>query len=129
MTETSPVITASSIHDSFINRTKTIGKPLDYIECKVVDEQYRLVPFNTVTGFNSNKAKLKMFYLFLITRKPGQLLTRCYNVMVGYWNDKEKTDETFTPDRFIKTGYFQMHTLVWFLKATCILLQRCCEHE
>jgi long-subunit acyl-CoA synthetase (AMP-forming) len=82
MTETSPAITASSIHDSFLNRTQTIGKPLEHVECRVVDENYRLVPYNT----------------------PGQLLARGYNVMIGYWNDKEKTDETFTSDRYIKTG-------------------------
>jgi long-subunit acyl-CoA synthetase (AMP-forming) len=83
MTETSPLITASSIHESFENRTQTIGKPMEMLECKVVDEHNRIVSLNT----------------------PGQLLVRGYNVMLGYWNDKEKTDDTMTPDRFIKTGF------------------------
>jgi long-subunit acyl-CoA synthetase (AMP-forming) len=41
----------------------------------------------------------------LPVNEPGELLVRGYNTMIGYWNDKEKTDECYTHDRFFKTGY------------------------
>ena len=84
MTETSPVVTCSSVNDSVELRTKTIGKVMEHLECKVVDENYHVVPFNT----------------------PGQLLVRGYSTLIAYWGDKEKTEETYTHDRFLKTGYF-----------------------
>lgn len=82
MTETSPVVTMSSINDKFEHRTQTIGKPLEHLECKVVDENYRVVKYN----------------------QPGQLLVRGYSTLIEYWNDKDKTNETYTYDRFLKTG-------------------------
>jgi fatty-acyl-CoA synthase len=82
MTETAPVITLSTIHDSLENRTQTIGRVLEHQEVKLVDLNGGIVPIN----------------------EPGELLVRGYNTMIGYWNDKEKTEEIFTPDRFLKTG-------------------------
>ena len=83
MTETSPTITINYKHDTLENRTQTIGQALEHIEIKVVDSENRIVPVNT----------------------PGELLVRGYNTMLGYWGDKEKTEETYTPDRFLKTGH------------------------
>ena len=82
MTETSPVITLNYKNDTLENRTQTIGRTLDHIEVKVVDSENRIVPVN----------------------EPGELLVRGYNTMIGYWGDKAKTEETYTPDRFLKTG-------------------------
>ena len=82
LTETSPVITLSTIHDTLENRTQTIGRVLEHLEVKVVDKNGHIVPVNT----------------------PGELWVRGYNTMIGYFNDRDKTDETYTPDRFLKTG-------------------------
>jgi fatty-acyl-CoA synthase len=82
MTETAPVITLSTINDSLENRTQSIGRASEHQEVKLVDLNGRIVPIN----------------------EPGELLVRGYNTMIGYWNDKEKTDEIFTSDRFLKTG-------------------------
>jgi long-subunit acyl-CoA synthetase (AMP-forming) len=65
------------------NRTQTIGRALDHLELKVVDKSGKVVDVN----------------------EPGELLVRGYNTMIGYWDERGKTDETFTPDRFLKTGY------------------------
>lgn len=82
MTETSPVITSSTRHDSLEKRTQTIGRALDHLELKVVDASGQIVSVN----------------------EPGELLVRGYNTMIGYWADRDKTEEVFTPDRFFKTG-------------------------
>lgn len=82
LTETSPVITLCAKHDTLENRTQTIGKVLEHMEVKIVDNEGKLCPIN----------------------EPGELLVRGYNTMIGYWDEKDKTDETFTPDRFLKTG-------------------------
>jgi fatty-acyl-CoA synthase len=82
MTETSPIITMNKRNDTVENRTQTIGKPVEHIEVKVVDAENRIVPVN----------------------QPGELLIRGYNTMIGYWGDKANTDETFTHDRFLRTG-------------------------
>lgn len=83
MTETSPVITSNSKSDSLENRTQTIGRTLEHLETKVVDTEGKIVPVNT----------------------PGELLVRGYNTMIGYWGEKEKTEEVYTSDRFLRTGY------------------------
>lgn len=72
----------SERHDSLEHRTQTIGKVVEHQEIKLVDKEGNIVPIN----------------------EPGELLIRGYNTMVGYWNDKEKTEETYTHDRFLKTG-------------------------
>ena len=82
MTETSPLITINSVHDTLENKTHTIGKAVDHTEIKVVDLNGKTVPLN----------------------QPGELLIRGYNTMIGYWGDKKKTEETYTNDRFLKTG-------------------------
>ena len=83
MTESSPLITVNLPEDSLEKRTKTIGKGLEQTEIKIVDNKGRIVKVN----------------------ETGELLVRGYNTMLGYWNDKTKTDETYTQDRFLKTGY------------------------
>ena len=82
MTETSPLITLNSVNDTYDNKTHTIGKGVVHCEIKVVDKDGNTVQLN----------------------KPGELLVRGYNTTVGYWNDKEKTKDLYTSDRFLKTG-------------------------
>lgn len=77
------MITANRVTDSLENRTQTIGRVMDHLEVKVVDAEGNLVKVN----------------------ERGQLLVRGYNTMLGYWGDEEKTNESYTPDRFYKTGY------------------------
>ena len=52
-------------------RTSTLGFPSDHVEAKVVDPQGRVVPVGA----------------------PGELCTRGYSTMMGYWDDEEKTKE------------------------------------
>lgn len=77
------MITVCSKNDTLENRTQTIGKVMEHLEVKVVDQEGRIVGVN----------------------EPGELLVRGYSTMIGYWDDKDKTEETYTPDRFLKTGY------------------------
>ena len=63
-------------------KTSTIGFPSDHTEVKVVDEEGQVVP----------------------TGVPGELCTRGYSTMLGYWGDKEKTDQVYKEDRWFHTG-------------------------
>ncbi len=82
MTETGPVSFETSVHDPVDRRVTTVGRVLPHTEVKIVDEQGRVVPVGT----------------------PGELLTRGYCVMPGYWNDPEKTAEAIDAAHWIKSG-------------------------
>ncbi|MGH7046294.1 MAG: AMP-binding protein [Stellaceae bacterium] len=82
MTETSPVSFQSSVDDPIERRVSTVGRVQPHIEVKIVDAEGRVAPRNT----------------------PGELLTRGYSVMLGYWNDDEKTREAIDPARWMRTG-------------------------
>jgi fatty-acyl-CoA synthase len=82
MTETSPVSFASATDDPIERRVSTVGRILPHVEAKVVDVEGRIVPRGT----------------------PGELLTRGYCVMLGYWNDEERTREAIDPARWMHTG-------------------------
>ncbi len=82
MTETSPVSFQSSIDDPIERRVSTVGRVHPHVEVKIVDAESRVVPRGT----------------------PGELLTRGYLVMPGYWDDEEKTREAIDPARWMKTG-------------------------
>ena len=83
LTELSPVITHSIVNDTLENRTQTIGRAMAHSELKVVDENERIVKAN----------------------QTGELYVRGYGTLVGYWDEKKKTEESYTHDRFFKTGY------------------------
>ncbi|GFG36327.1 hypothetical protein Cfor_05946 [Coptotermes formosanus] len=68
--------------DTLEQTTATVGFVLDHIEVKVVDKEGRMVPMGT----------------------PGELWVRGYGVMLGYWNDEEKTRQFLGPDGWAKTG-------------------------
>ena len=82
MTETSPVSTQTAVDDPLDKRTGTVGRVHPFVEVKVVDGRGRIVPCGT----------------------PGELCTRGYSVMLGYWNDPENTATAIDPARYMHTG-------------------------
>jgi fatty-acyl-CoA synthase len=83
MTETSPVSTQTRAHDSLDRRVSTVGRVGPHLEVKVVDpETGRTVPRGT----------------------PGELCTRGYSVMIGYWNQPDKTAEAVDAAHWMHTG-------------------------
>jgi fatty-acyl-CoA synthase len=83
MTETSPVSTQTSADDSVEKRVGTVGRVHPHVEIKIVDPD---------TGQ-------------IVERDdPGELCTKGYSVMLGYWNDRERTAEAIDDDGFMHTG-------------------------
>ncbi|MGA7571270.1 MAG: AMP-binding protein [Candidatus Aquilonibacter sp.] len=82
MTETSPVSFQTAVDDPVEKRVGTVGRVHPHIEVKIVDEQGRIVPRNV----------------------PGELCTRGYSVMLGYWSDPENTAASIDPARYMHTG-------------------------
>jgi fatty-acyl-CoA synthase len=82
MTETSPVTFQTAIDDSFDRRVATVGQVLPHVEAKVVDENGRIVPPGV----------------------SGELLTRGYCVMSGYWDDPDHTAESIDAAGWMHTG-------------------------
>ena len=80
-TEVSPINHMTLPEDSFENRTQTVGRPIPHIEIKIVDSDNRVVPIG----------------------EQGEICTRGYSVMKGYWNDDEKTAETIV-DGWLHSG-------------------------
>jgi fatty-acyl-CoA synthase len=83
MTETSPVSCQTRSDDDLERRTATIGRVHPHVEVKVVD------PLSGQT---------------LERGEPGELCTRGYSVMLGYWDNPEKTDEAIDADGWMHTG-------------------------
>ncbi|KUL57647.1 AMP-binding protein [Streptomyces sp. NRRL S-1521] len=83
MTETSPVSTQTRRDDDLERRTGTAGRVLPHIEVKVVD------PATGVT---------------LPRGASGELCTRGYSVMLGYWDEPERTAEVIDAGRWMHTG-------------------------
>jgi fatty-acyl-CoA synthase len=83
MTETSPVSTMTRVDDDVARRTETVGRVMPHIEVKVVDP---------VTGRTVTRGE------------PGELCTRGTSVMLGYWNDPDKTAEAIDSGRWMHTG-------------------------
>jgi fatty-acyl-CoA synthase len=83
MTETSPVSTQTRVDDSLDRRVSTVGRVGPHLEVKVIDpETGRTVPRGT----------------------PGELCTRGYSVMLGYWNQPDKTAEAVDAAHWMHTG-------------------------
>jgi fatty-acyl-CoA synthase len=83
MTETSPVSCQTRSDDDLERRTATIGRVHPHVEVKVVDP---------VTGETVERGR------------PGELCTRGYSVMLGYWDDPERTAEAIDADGWMHTG-------------------------
>jgi len=83
MTETSPVSCQTRVDDDLERRTATIGRAHPHVEIKVIDPD---------TGETVERGE------------PGEFCTRGYSVMLGYWNDDEKTAQAIDPDGWMHTG-------------------------
>jgi len=81
MTETSPVSFQSFVDDPIDRRCETVGRIHPHLEAKIIDETGQIVPVGT----------------------QGELCTRGYSVMKGYWEDSEKTGESIR-DGWMNTG-------------------------
>jgi fatty-acyl-CoA synthase len=83
MTETSPVCTQTRADDPLERRVSTVGRVHPHLEVKIVDPDTGLtVPRGT----------------------PGELCTRGYSVMLGYWEQPEQTAEVIDQARWMHTG-------------------------
>ncbi|MCP4299656.1 MAG: AMP-binding protein [Gammaproteobacteria bacterium] len=82
MTETGPVSFQTSPEDTVQCKVSTVGTVLPHTEVKIIDEQGKVVPCGT----------------------PGELLTRGYCVMPGYWGDDTKTAETIDAANWLHSG-------------------------
>ena len=83
MTETSPVSTQTAFDDPVEKRVGSVGRVHPHVEVKVVD------PDGGAT---------------VVRGDPGELCTRGYSVMAGYWNDPERTAEAIDADGWMHTG-------------------------
>lgn len=82
MTETSPVSFQSAQDDPLERRISTVGRVQPHLECKIVDVFGETVPLG----------------------EPGELCTRGYSVMLGYWDEPEKTAEVLDAEGWMHTG-------------------------
>ena len=82
MTETSPVCTQTAADDDLEHRTTTVGRTQPHLENKIVNEEGKIVPRGEI----------------------GELCTRGYSVMLGYWKNPEATKEAIDSARWMHTG-------------------------
>jgi fatty-acyl-CoA synthase len=82
MTETSPVSFQTSVNDPLERRVSTVGRVQPHLEVKIIDSEGRIVPRGV----------------------PGELCTRGYAVMLGYWEDPDRTAQAIDAARWMHTG-------------------------
>jgi len=83
MTETSPVSFQSAVDDAIDVRVSTVGAVHPHLECKIIDPATgEIVPRGTA----------------------GELCTRGYSVMLGYWDNPDATAEAIDAARWMHTG-------------------------
>ncbi|MFQ5680159.1 MAG: class I adenylate-forming enzyme family protein [Gemmatimonadota bacterium] len=82
LTETSPTVSITRPTDAPEDRTSSVGRPLEGVEVRLLDEQGEAVP----------------------TGSEGELAVRGYNVMRGYFRQPTETAASFTADGFLRTG-------------------------
>lgn len=82
MTETSPVSTQTDAADDLERRVTSVGRTQPHLESKIVDEHGRVQPRGQI----------------------GELCTRGYSVMLGYWGNPEATSEAIDGARWMHTG-------------------------
>ncbi len=83
MTETSPVSTQTGGNDSVDHRVSTVGRVLPHVESKIIDPD---------TGDTVERGE------------AGEYCTRGYHVMLGYWDDPEKTSDAIDADGWMHSG-------------------------
>src|SRR5262249_36920604 len=81
LTETAPLVLMLDKHD-MLRKVGSAGRPAFFVNVRIVDHGLREVP----------------------PRRVGEIVVRGPNVMKGYWNLLEVTDETITPDGWLRTG-------------------------
>lgn len=81
-TEVSPLNHMTKPDDSLENRTQTVGRAIPYVEIKIINELGQVCELN----------------------EPGEVCTRGYSVMKGYWGDEEKTRETIDDAGWLHSG-------------------------
>ena len=82
MTETSPVSFQSAVDDPIEKRVSTVGRIQPHLEVKIIDSEGHIVPRGV----------------------PGELCTRGYSVMLGYWDDDARTREAIDRAGWMHTG-------------------------
>jgi fatty-acyl-CoA synthase len=82
MTETSPVSTQTALDDPIERRVSTVGRAHPHVEIKIIDTEGRIVPHGV----------------------PGEFCTRGYSVMLGYWDDEERTKQAVDATGWMHTG-------------------------
>jgi fatty-acyl-CoA synthase len=82
MTETSPVSTQTARDDELDRRVSTVGRVHPHVEVKIIDSEGRIVPRGM----------------------PGEFCTRGYSVMLGYWDDEERTKQAIDAAGWMHTG-------------------------
>ena len=83
MTETSPVSTQTGADDPLEKRVGTVGRVHPHVEVKIVDPESGAI---------------------VARGEPGELCTRGYSVMLGYWDEPEKTADAIDRARWMHTG-------------------------
>ena len=81
-TELSPINHITRPDDSLTRRTETVGRAMPWVEIKIVDQDGHVVPVG----------------------EKGEICTRGYSVMQGYWDDPVKTAETIDPSGWLHSG-------------------------
>lgn len=97
MTETSPVSTQTTLTDTLEQRVGTVGRVGPHLEIKIVDP---------VTGDTVSRGT------------AGELCTRGYSVMAGYWNDPDKTSEAIDPESWMHTGDIAIMDEAGYIRIT-----------
>jgi 3-isopropylmalate dehydratase small subunit len=82
LTEASPSVTMTRLDDGPITATQTVGTPMKDVEIKVIDSYGNTLP----------------------TGEEGELCVRGYNVMQGYWEDKQATARVLDSEGWLRTG-------------------------
>ena len=83
MTETSPVSAQTTADDDMERRVSTVGRVHPHVEVKIINPDNGLV---------------------MPRGEPGEMCTRGYSVMLGYWDEPEKTAEAIDAGRWMHTG-------------------------
>lgn len=83
LTEASPGITQTRTDDPVHVRVSTVGKPFEGVEVKIIDPE---------TGKTVRRGE------------PGELCSRGYNTMKGYYKMPQQTAEVLSPDGWLRTG-------------------------
>lgn len=96
MTETSPLTTQTATDDPLNKRVETVGRVHPHAECKIVGPDGEVLPIG----------------------EQGEYCSRGYAVMLGYWDDQEKTAEAIDKDGWMHSGDLAMMDEDGFVSIT-----------